>query len=241
MCHHRCSLKEDQTGLCGARQAQNGQIVSLNYGRLTALALDPIEKKPLYRFHPGSQILSAGSFGCNMACPFCQNHTIAQARQDTIDTRDVPPEELVRIALSLKARGNIGAAFTYNEPMIGFAYVRDTASLLKAQGMHAAVVTNGCVAPWVLREVLPFVDAFNVDLKCFTTEGYKRLGGNLEMVKLFIQTAAVSAHVEVTTLVVPGMNDTEAEMRQMAQWLASISPISPITSRVSSRISTCWM
>ncbi len=199
----------------------------MNYGQLTALALDPIEKKPLYRFHPGTQILSAGSFGCNIACPFCQNFQIAEGRRGQIDTREVSPEELVKIAVSLKPRGNIGAAFTYNEPMVGFEYVRDAAKLIKAQGMFTAVVTNGCVEPWVLKEALPYTDAFNVDLKCFTAKGYKRLGGDLELVKNFIKTAAADAHVEVTTLVVPGMNDTEDEMRQMTAWLASVSPDIP--------------
>ena len=227
VCHRRCTLNEGQTGLCGARKNENGSSVSVNYGLLTALALDPIEKKPLYRFHPGTQILSAGTFGCNMACPFCQNFSIAEGRLGAIGTREVSPEELVEIALSLKPRGNIGAAFTYNEPMVGFEYVRDAAKLLKERGMHTAVVTNGCVEPWVLKEVLPYIDAFNVDLKCFTAAGYKRLGGDLELVKAFIQTAAKSAHVEVTTLVVPGMNDTEAELRELCAWLASVSPDIP--------------
>ena len=227
VCHHRCKLSEGQTGLCGARTNENGQSVPVNYGQLTALALDPIEKKPLYHFHPGTQILSAGSFGCNMACPFCQNFTIAEGRPGQIGTREVSPEELVQIAISLKPRGNIGAAFTYNEPMVGFEFVRDAGKLIKEQGMFTAVVTNGCVEPWVLKEVLPYTDAFNVDLKCFTAESYKALGGDLELVKHFIQTAAASAHVEVTTLVVPGMNDTETEMRRMTEWLASISPDIP--------------
>lgn len=227
VCHHRCKLDEGQPGLCGARKNENGKSVSLSYGLLTSLALDPVEKKPLYRFHPGTQILSAGSFGCNMACPFCQNFTIAEGRLGTIQTRAVSPGELTQTAVSLKPHGNIGAAFTYNEPMVGFEYVRDAGKLIKEQGMHTAVVTNGCVEPWVLHEVLPFIDAFNVDLKRFTADGYKALGGDLELVKGFIQTATKSAHVEVTTLVVPGMNDTEAEMREMSAWLASVSPDIP--------------
>ena len=214
-------------GLCGARKNENGQSVSVNYGQLTALALDPIEKKPLYHFHPGTNILSVGSFGCNMACPFCQNFQIAEGRPGQLETREVSPEALVNIAVSLKPRGNIGAAFTYNEPMVGFKYVRDAAKRIKAETMHTAVVTNGCVEPWVLQEALPYIDAFNVDLKCFTAEGYKRLGGDLSLVKAFIQTAARSSHVEVTTLIVPGLNDTEAEMRDMAAWLTSISPDIP--------------
>ena len=227
VCHHRCQLKEGQTGRCGARKNENGQSVSVNYAQITALSLDPIEKKPLYRFHPGSGILSVGSFGCNMACPFCQNHEIAEARAEEIDTRSVSPETLTETALSLKPRGNIGLAFTYNEPMIGFEYVRDAAKLAKEAGLQTVVVTNGCVSQATLEQVLPYIDAYNIDLKCFTPEGYHKLGGDLELVKAFIQTAAKTSHVEVTTLVVPGLSDSEAELRQMAQWLAAISPALP--------------
>jgi pyruvate formate lyase activating enzyme len=223
VCHHRCKLAERQTGLCGARKNENGHSVSVNYAQITALALDPIEKKPLYHFHPGSFILSAGSFGCNMACPFCQNDQIATARLGGIDTREIPPEQLIQTAISLKPRGNIGVAFTYNEPMIGFEYVRDAAKLAKGEGLSTAVVTNGCVSQDTLREVLPYIDAFNIDLKCFTEASYRRLGGDLPMVKTFIETAVPNAHVEITTLVVPGLSDGEDEMREMAAWLASLS------------------
>jgi pyruvate formate lyase activating enzyme len=195
----------------------------VNYGEVTALALDPIEKKPLYRFYPGSFILSVGSFGCNMACPFCQNYRIAEGRRGEIETRHVTPEELTRTAISLKPRGNIGVAFTYNEPMVGFEYVRDAARLAKETGLKTAAVTNGCVSRDTLNEALPYIDAFNIDLKCFTPEGYRRLGGDLDMVKAFIQTAVPKSHVEVTTLVVPGVSDSEDEMREMATWLASLS------------------
>ncbi len=223
VCHHHCQLKEGQTGRCGARKNEDGLSVSVNYAQVTSLALDPIEKKPLYRFHPGSYILSAGSFGCNMACPFCQNFEIAEARMGDLDTRILSPEALVQTALSLRPQGNIGLAFTYNEPMVGFEYVRDAALLAKENGLHTVVVTNGCVSHKTLREVLPFIDAYNIDLKCFTPEGYQRLGGDLELVKAFIQTAAEKAHVEVTTLVVPGLSDSEAELRRMAKWLSSLS------------------
>jgi pyruvate formate lyase activating enzyme len=227
VCHHRCKLTEEQTGLCGARKNKNGQSVSVNYAQITALALDPIEKKPLYHFHPGSFILSAGSFGCNMACPFCQNDQIAEARLGGIDTREVSPEALIQTAISLKPRGNIGVAFTYNEPMIGFEYVRDAAKLAKEKDLNTAVVTNGCVSQETLNEVLPYIDAFNIDLKCFTEAGYRRLGGDLSMVKAFIETAVPNAHVEITTLVVPGLSDSEDEMREMAAWLADLSPDIP--------------
>lgn len=227
VCQHRCQLAEGQTGLCGARKNENGKSVSVNYGLLTALALDPVEKKPLYRFHPGGAILSAGSFGCNMACPFCQNNTIAEARLGDIDTKAVSPAELVQTALSLRPRGNIGVAFTYNEPMVGFEYVRDCSRLAKESGLATAVVTNGCVSQATLGEVLPYIDAYNVDLKCFTEAGYRRLGGDLTMVKAFIQNAVKRAHVEVTTLVVPGLSDSEAGLRETVQWLSSLSPDIP--------------
>ena len=223
VCHRRCKLNEGQTGFCGTRKNQNGESVPVNYAQVTALALDPIEKKPFYRFHPGTYILSAGSFGCNMACPFCQNYRIAEGRLGGIDTRIVSPEALVETALSLQSRGNIGVAFTYNEPMVGYEYVLDGARLAKEKDLITAVVTNGCVTKTVLETVLPYVDAFNIDLKCFTPEGYRRLGGDLEMVKTFIETAIPKAHVEITTLVVPELSDGEDEMREMADWLASLS------------------
>ncbi|HPF86638.1 MAG TPA: AmmeMemoRadiSam system radical SAM enzyme [Candidatus Limiplasma sp.] len=227
VCHHHCNLAEGQTGRCGARRCENGRSVSVNYGQVTALALDPIEKKPLYRFHPGTYILSVGSFGCNMDCPFCQNTQISQAREGDLDTRAISPEELAETALSLVPQGNIGAAFTYNEPMVGFEYVRDATRLIKEQDMQTAIVTNGCVSQAALHEVLPYADAFNVDLKCFTAAGYRRLGGDLDMVKAFIETAAKAAHVEVTTLVVPGISDSETELDAMARWLAALDPEIP--------------
>ena len=224
VCHRRCALAEGQTGFCGARKNEGGRSVSVNYAQVTALALDPIEKKPLYHFYPGSSILSVGSFGCNMACPFCQNYEIAEARAGEVKTREVPPADLIDIALSLHGQGSIGVAFTYNEPMIGFEYVRDAAALARESGLKTAVVTNGCVSQEALLQALPHIDAFNIDLKCFTAAGYRRLGGDLDMVKAFIQTAVQAAHVEVTTLVVPGISDSEDELGQMAAWLASLSP-----------------
>lgn len=227
LCFHHCQLDEGQVGACRARANQNGAIRPLNYGRLTALALDPIEKKPLRRFHPGSLILSAGSFGCNLHCPFCQNAEIAAAGAETY-TRDCSPEQLVQEALRLRDKGNIGVAYTYNEPLVGYEYVRDCAALVRRAGMVNVLVTNGTIAeaPW--RELLPLLDAVNIDLKGFTQNWYRRLGGDLEMVKRSIALAAPVCHVEVTTLVVPGENDSEAEMRALSAWLASVSPEIPL-------------
>ena len=228
LCFHHCALDEGQTGLCRARACQDGKIVSLNYGKLTSLALDPIEKKPLRRFHPGSLILSVGSFGCNMRCPFCQNHEISMAGDSGIPTVEVSPEQLAAQAAELVPHGSIGVAYTYNEPLTGYEYVRDCAALVHEQGMVNVLVTNGTVEeePW--RALLPLVDAANIDLKGFTPSWYRRLGGALETVKRSIVLAAERCHVEVTTLLIPGENDSEEEIRELARWLASISPEIPL-------------
>ena len=227
LCFHRCALEEGQTGLCRARANRGGRVVPLNYGRLTALALDPIEKKPLRRFHPGSLVLSVGSFGCNLRCPFCQNAEIAAA-DASCPTRACAPERLVEEALRLRARGNIGLAYTYNEPLVGYEYVRDCAALARAEGLCNVLVTNGTIerGPWLA--LLPLLDAVNIDLKGFTPGWYRKLGGDLETVKGSIALAAGRCHVEVTTLIVPGENDSEAEMAALADWLASVSPDIPL-------------
>lgn len=227
LCFHHCALDEGQTGLCRARANRSGRIVPLNYGRLTALALDPIEKKPLRRFHPGSMVLSVGSFGCNLRCPFCQNAEIAAAGADS-PTHDYPPEALVREAVRQQARGSIGVAYTYNEPLVGYEYVRDCAALVHKAGLVNVLVTNGTVGEQPWRELLPLLDAVNIDLKGFTEGWYRRLGGDLETVKGSIALAANACHVEVTTLIVPGENDSADEMRALSGWLASVSPDIPL-------------
>ena len=166
VCMHRCTLSSGQTGLCGARKNENGKIVCANYGRITSLALDPIEKKPLKHFRPGSLILSVGSYGCNLRCPFCQNHEISMAGEGDVHSPYVPPQRLADLALEWKERaGNIGIAYTYNEPLVGWEYVRDTARLVKENGMANVLVTNGTAAPEILEELLPLIDAMNIDLK----------------------------------------------------------------------------
>lgn len=227
LCFHRCILREGQTGLCRARANRGGSIVPLNYGKLTALALDPIEKKPLRRFHPGSLILSTGSFGCNLHCPFCQNAAIAAVGANA-HTQDCTPEQLVQEALRLQSEGNIGLAYTYNEPLVGYEYVRDCAGLAHRAGMLNVLVTNGTIeeAPW--RALLPLIDAANIDLKGFTENWYRQLGGDLETVKRSILVAVEYCHVEITTLIVPSENDSEEEMRALSTWLASVNPEIPL-------------
>ena len=228
VCAHHCRLKEGQTGRCRARKNITGSSVSINYGRLTAVALDPLENKPLARFYPGSMVLSVGSFGCNMNCAFCQNSAISNAGIDDVPTEYMPPDALASLAEELKVRGNIGVAYTYNEPMIGCEYVRDASVEVKKRGMKNVVVTNGMVTLKTLQQVLDYVDAYNIDLKCFTAEGYKKLGGDLDSVLSFIRTAAAHAHVEITTLIVPGFNDTPEEMQELSSWLASVDRKIPL-------------
>ena len=242
VCFRRCRLEEGQAGFCGARENRGGMIIPKTYGRLAAIALDPIEKKPLARFFPGSMILSVGSYGCSMACPFCQNHEIARpagigtagrhggaGENDTEGippTQYVSPEELASAAVRLERQGNIGVAYTYNEMTTAYEYIRDTAKLIRAQGMKNVLVTNGNVRAEVLETFLPYIDAMNIDLKCFSEKTYREvLSGDLPTVKEFIRLAAEAGHchVELTTLIVPGMNDTEEEMREACRWIASLA------------------
>ena len=227
ICPHHCRLAVGEVGRCRARINDGKKITALNYGKLTSVALDPIEKKPLYKFFPGSRILSVGSYGCNLNCPFCQNFEISMA-DSTFPTRNVTPEQLVALAQELVPQKNIGVAFTYNEPFISYEFVRDTSNLLKAVGLKSVLVTNGTVAPAALKKILPLIDAMNIDLKGFSQEIYSKLGGDFETVRKTIATAAQSCHVEVTTLIVPTMNDSADEMAREAQWLATISKDIPL-------------
>ena len=226
VCFRHCNIADGQLGFCGGRIARSGRVEAFNYGRITSLALDPIEKKPLARFFPGSMILSAGSFGCNLRCPFCQNHEIswsAQAAAYAKTAETTSPAELASYALTMRKRGNIGIAFTYNEPLIGYEFVRDTAKLAKAEGLKNVLVTNGTAELSVLEELRPYIDAMNIDLKGFTDRYYSKvLGGDRRMVMAFIEEAVKSCHVELTTLIVPGENDSEEEMRALSQWVSRL-------------------
>ena len=226
VCFRHCRLAEGQVGFCGGRIARNDRVEALNYGRITSLALDPIEKKPLARFFPGSRILSVGSFGCNLRCPFCQNYEISwseEARAYAERAETIEPEELVYLALRERKRGNIGLAFTYNEPLVGYEFVRDAARLAHKQGLKNVLVTNGTAELSVLEELRPWIDAMNIDLKGFTDEYYSKvLGGSRPMVMAFIEEAVKSCHVELTTLIVPGENDSEEEMRELSGWVSRL-------------------
>ena len=226
VCFRRCEIKEGALGFCGARTCSDGVVIQANYGRITSLALDPIEKKPLARFYPGSLILSAGSYGCNLRCPFCQNYEISWSEEawKYADTADIiSPEEMAYTAAYYRKKGNIGLAFTYNEPLIGYEYILDTAKIVKEMGMKTVLVTNGTASLSVLEKLAPFIDAMNIDLKGFTDRYYREvLKGDRKMVMDFIEAAAQVCHVELTTLVIPGENDSEAEIEKMSAWIAGL-------------------
>ena len=227
VCPHHCAIPEGGRGKCRARGTRNGKNVPLLYGIMSSVALDPIEKKPLRRFFPGSAILSVGSFGCNLNCPFCQNWEISMTDGSEALRDEAPhflaPDVLADMAERLRGRGNIGVAFTYNEPTICYEYILDTAKLLKEKELKTVLVTNGCVEDKIATQLLPLADALNIDLKSFDAEVYRKtLGGDLETVKRFIGKASSRCHVELTTLIVPGMNDSEAEMRSLTDWVASL-------------------
>lgn len=228
VCMNHCRLKPGQWGICRARKNENGELVCKNYGQVSSLALDPIEKKPLRRFYPGSKILSVGSFGCNLRCPFCQNHEISMVKPEMSKDHYLSPEELADIAIKCQEKGNIGVAFTYNEPLIGWEYVLDAAKLVKSAGMKNVLVTNGTASPEILKRLLPYIDAMNIDLKGFRDEYYRKLGGSLSVVKEFIEGAAAGCHVELTTLIVPGENDSIQEMEEEARWIASLDSEIPL-------------
>lgn len=230
LCPHHCHLAEGQTGLCAARTNVDGAIICTNYGALTSIALDPIEKKPLYHFHPGASILSVGSYGCNLLCPFCQNHEISRAKEGDVRTETVSPEVLTQLAEDARKKyGNIGVAFTYNEPLVSYEYVRDSAKLLHEKALAVVLVTNGQICEEPLKALLPHIDAMNIDVKGFTQTFYDWIGGDLATTKMTVALAVeAGVHVEVTTLIVPGKNDNEKEMDAEARWLASISPEIPL-------------
>ena len=229
VCPRHCPLSPGSLGACRARRNVDGSVVAENYGRVTSLALDPIEKKPLARFHPGSYVVSVGSYGCNLSCPFCQNHEISQVGEHDVPWRIVSPEALVELTADACERDQrvVGVAFTYNEPLVGWEYVRDCARLAKRHGLVSVLVSNGCAELEVIDEIAPLLDAANIDLKSFSPAFYDACGGapgSLDAVRATIERLAAEAmcHLEVTTLVVPGMNDSEEEMAEIASWLAGL-------------------
>jgi pyruvate formate lyase activating enzyme len=225
LCPNDCRIAEGETGACRVRQNIDGVLRTLNYERVSAVHMDPIEKKPLFHFHPGSEILSLGTVGCNLSCAFCQNWSISQG---TAGTRRMSSEEAV--ALALDKPSNIGIAYTYNEPFIWYEFMADTAPQIKEAGLHNVLVTNGYVSERPLRELLPYIDAMNVDIKAMGADFYRELcRGRPEPPRRTVEIAhEAGCLVEVTNLVIPNWNDDEAGIRALVDWVAGISKDIPL-------------
>lgn len=226
LCPQACVLQEGEKGVCRVRQVEEGRLFLRNYGQVSAVALDPIEKKPLYHFYPGSLILSVGTIGCNLSCRFCQNWEIAHT---DAETRYIPPEDLVHLGLRARERGSIGLAYTYSEPLVWYEYVLDTARLAKEEGLKNVLVTNGYINPGPLRELLPYIDAVNLDIKGWTDEFYHRhCSGRVRPVLETAKIMAEKTHLEVTNLLIPGENDREEEVKELVGFLAALNPAIPL-------------
>ncbi|KPL16946.1 MAG: hypothetical protein AMS26_02645 [Bacteroides sp. SM23_62] len=222
LCPHLCTLSEGKTGKCGVRRNVNADLVSEIYGKVSAIHYDPIEKKPLYHFHPGNIILSIGSIGCNLSCSFCQNCDISQASVPGFPwLKDYSPDEIVQMAAGHD--NNIGIAFTYNEPTISYEYILEIARLANGLGMKTAMVSNGYINREPLVRLLPFMDAFNIDLKAFRDDFYKvqtgaSLSPVLETLKILNEAGK---HIEITNLIIPGLNDDPAVFSEMIDWISA--------------------
>lgn len=216
LCPHHCALEEGGNGLCKARGVRGGELSALSYGLISSAALDPVEKKPLYHFHPGRMIFSIGGWGCNLACSFCQNWTISQQAGE--EGGRYTPERAVQAAAG---GDSVGVAYTYNEPLVGFEFVRDCAVQARKAGLTNVLVTNGYVAGEPAAEILPFIDALNIDIKSMEDGFYREMcHGTLEPVLRFSkQAVAAGCHVEITNLVIPGLNDEDGHFEALAGWI----------------------
>jgi len=226
LCPHNCVIESGHKGKCNVRVHENEKLYTLNYGEVTSISLDPIEKKPLHYFKPGSNIFSIGSYGCNFICDFCQNYNISQS---VAQSEYVSKEAMVESIL--KVKNNVGVAFTYNEPSIWYEYVYDCSKLLKDMNpdKDVVIVTNGYINEKPLKKLLPYVDAMNIDLKSFNTGYYKELcGGSLKPVLKTIELAASTCHVEITTLLVSEGNDRLEEIEDIGKFLSEIDRDIPL-------------
>jgi pyruvate formate lyase activating enzyme len=223
LCPHNCLIAPGKFGVCRVRYNNGGSLELPFYGRLSAVAVDPIEKKPLYHFHPGSSILSVGFVGCSFHCPFCQNYHIAH--DTSYPTEEVLPEQLIELC---RQHGSFGVAYTYSEPIVHLEYVLDTAILARKEGLKNVLVSNGYINPGAAEQLLDLMDAANIDFKSWNPDFYRReIGGRVEEIKRFVEQAHDKISLEVTTLVIPTKNDSPEEIEAIARFLASLSPQIP--------------
>lgn len=223
LCPHRCILKHNELGKCRVRKNIDNKLHTINYGEIAGCSLDPIEKKPLFHFYPFSKILSVGSYMCNLTCTFCQNYSSSQNKCTTVYTS---PEDLTKMCLDKSI--NL-AAFTYNEPTIWYEYIYDCAKLLYQNNIKVVLVTNGFINIEPLKSLIPYISAVNVDLKAYNNNFYKNIcGGNLQSVLESIMIYAENTHIEITTLIIESLNDSEEEIRQLCKFISAISKDIPL-------------
>jgi pyruvate formate lyase activating enzyme len=217
LCPKECRIGDGRTGVCLGRLNKGGRLYARSYGQVVSMAMDPIEKKPLYHFFPGSDILSIATYGCNLSCPFCQNVEISKHETPG---RYLEPEQIVEAA---KQARSIGVAYTYAEPLVWFEYLMDTCPLVRKAGLKNVLVTNGMLNEAPLRELLPHIDAMNIDLKSIRPEFYKDfLKGDLETVKNTIRISREMCHIELTTLLIPGRNDSVEEITELVDFVSGL-------------------
>ena len=231
LCPVSCRIPPSASGACGGRENIDGELTPTNYAKVTSISLDPIEKKPLYHFYPGSTVLSLGTYGCNMNCTFCQNWQISHpVEMGALPLRDIQPREVVERVRGYRDRRCIGAAYTYSEPVVWYEYVRDTSLAVREAGSKNILVTNAYLRerPW--RELLKSVDACNIDVKGFDPEFYREFcAGDLSIVKRNVEIAVeAGVHVEVTTLIVPNGTDDSGDLEALSDWLAQLDPGIPL-------------
>jgi len=218
LCSHKCRINNGDVGICGVRKNEEGRLFSLIYGSFSSMAVDPIEKKPLYHFYPGSSVFSMGTVGCNFKCLHCQNADISTADTSFSYMREITPEESVKLA---KERGCQGIAFTYNEPGIWYEFTLDSARLAKENDLYTCYVTNGYISKEPLEEISAFLDAMNIDVKAFTEGFYKKVcKARLEPVlETCVLAKKLGIHIELTYLVIPGYNDSLNEIEKFCRWV----------------------
>lgn len=230
LCPQDCQISEGKAGFCKVRRLENGKLLAANFSRISALAVDPIEKKPLYHYYPGKTILSAGTIGCNLACEFCQNWQISREGDGDIGlVRIISPAQLAKIAVRAREEDSIGVAYTYSEPGVWYEFLEATMPLIREQGLKNVLVTNAFLHPEPWKNLLQWVDAANIDLKGFREDYYRKLcHGKLAPVLANIEAAVGKIHVELTTLIIPGENDSPEQIREQARWIAGLNPEIPL-------------
>jgi len=227
LCPHNCVISEGKNGICRVRKNENSKLYSLTYNEFTSVAMDPIEKKPLYHFYPGSEILSFGTVGCNLRCQFCQNWEISQQDFGTLSTRTITADDAVRLA---KTSNSVGIAYTYNEPLINYEWLFETAQLAQKYNLKNVLVTNGYLNEEPLENLLPYIDAANIDVKSFRNEFYRKIcGGSLDAVLRTVEIMVKRGkHVEVTNLLIPTLNDTIEEIEDLTDWVCGVDKEIPL-------------